>query len=594
MTQHARNGEHYDVAIIGGGPAGCTAASLLRKYNPVLRVILIEKEKFPRDHIGESQLPSICPILDEMGVWDKVEAAGFPIKIGASYTWGKNNDRWEFNFYPPEDWKSEPRPGKFEGQRKFTAFQVDRSIYDAILLRHAESMGAEVREETPVLEVLHTGDRVDGLKLESGEVITARWYIDASGVVGVLRRDMGVNVKVTDELRNIAIWNYWQNAEWAIEIGVGATRIQVRSLPYGWFWFIPLGPTRTSIGVVVPAAHYKSLGVTAEELYMRAVNDQKEILALLKNATREDKLYTTKDWSQLSDRIIGENWFLVGEVAGFADPILSAGMSLAHSSARDAAYTIMELDRGEIDAQWLRSRFNDRNRANIRQHIRFGQYWYSANSCFTELQENCAKIADEAGLKLTPQSAWRWLSQGGFTNEQLGLPSVGSFAAAATRQIIDLFGTEARKTEYLANGHNQFTLNLKGAKRGKVGRLVDGRIELVDCWERGERRLPLAGHYAMVVRALERTDDAHEMMNLLRSAYKQNVPGGLPAGMALYLSYCLQALETMIEEAWVFRRVRKGRPLLQMTNEGSRFIRTTEDERKILDKGSASPIRDRT
>lgn len=94
MPDHPDHAKALDVAIIGAGPAGATAAAILLKYNPTLRVVMIEKEKFPRPHIGESQLPGISAILDEMGVWDKVEAADFPIKLGASYTWGRNQDVW--------------------------------------------------------------------------------------------------------------------------------------------------------------------------------------------------------------------------------------------------------------------------------------------------------------------------------------------------------------------------------------------------------------------------------------------------------------------------------------------------------------------
>ncbi|MFI4916853.1 MAG: tryptophan 7-halogenase, partial [Phycisphaerales bacterium JB060] len=126
-----------DVAIIGGGPSGSTLATLLRKYNPALKVLVLEKEVFPREHVGESQLPAISPILNEMGVWDKVEAANFPVKLGASLTWGRDGERWDFDFYPVEEFKDEPRPAKFEGQRQRTAFQVERSIYDKILLDHA-------------------------------------------------------------------------------------------------------------------------------------------------------------------------------------------------------------------------------------------------------------------------------------------------------------------------------------------------------------------------------------------------------------------------------------------------------------------------
>lgn len=107
---------HYDIVIAGGGPAGTTVASLALKYNPDLRVLVLEKAKHPREHVGESLLPGVTGILAEMGVWDKMEAANFPIKIGASLTWGKEGDRWEFDFYPAEEFVDEPRPAKYEGQ----------------------------------------------------------------------------------------------------------------------------------------------------------------------------------------------------------------------------------------------------------------------------------------------------------------------------------------------------------------------------------------------------------------------------------------------------------------------------------------------
>jgi flavin-dependent dehydrogenase len=231
----------YDVAIIGGGPGGSTAGSLIKKYRPELRVLILEKERFPRDHVGESQLPPLSDILYEMGCWDDVEAANFPIKIGVTYRWGKNRDLWDFEFLPLGDSKDEPRPAKYEGQRRQTAFQVDRARYDDILLRRAEALGCEVREQTRVSGVRRDGDRVTGLEIgREKEVVTARHYIDASGHIGVLRRAMGVETHVPTRLQNIAIWDYWENADWAVEIGVGGTRVQVMSVGYGWIWFIPL------------------------------------------------------------------------------------------------------------------------------------------------------------------------------------------------------------------------------------------------------------------------------------------------------------------------------------------------------------------
>src|SRR5262245_61094267 len=218
---------HYDVAIVGGGPGGSTVGTLLKKYAPQLRVLILEREQFPRDHVGESQLPGISEVLDEMGCWDKVEAANFPIKIGATFRWGKSPELWDFEFLPLSDFKDEPRPGKFQGQRHRTAFQVDRSIYDQILLDHAREFGCEVREETQVTSIDRQGDRVTGFQLDKGVPVTARHYVDASGHIGILRRAMGVEMDVPTSLMNIAIWDYWDNAEWAVKIGVGGTRIQV-------------------------------------------------------------------------------------------------------------------------------------------------------------------------------------------------------------------------------------------------------------------------------------------------------------------------------------------------------------------------------
>src|SRR5580700_7483399 len=109
-----------DVAVIGGGPAASTLGTLLRMYDPHLRVAIFEREVFPRDHVGESQIPHLMSTLHEMGVWDKVEAANFPIKIGGMYKWGTTEDLWALDFLPVSQFKNEDRPGKYMGQRAQT------------------------------------------------------------------------------------------------------------------------------------------------------------------------------------------------------------------------------------------------------------------------------------------------------------------------------------------------------------------------------------------------------------------------------------------------------------------------------------------
>ncbi len=557
------NGEQtaYDVAIVGGGPGGSSTASLLKKYAPDLRILILEKERFPREHVGESQLPPISAVLHEMGCWDKVEAANFPIKIGATYTWGKTIDPWDFEFLPLTDIKpDEPRPGKFDGWRVQTAFQVERALYDKILLDHAASMGCEVREETMVREVLRDGDRVTGLKLENGEVVTARYYIDASGNPAVIRRAMGVQVEVPSKLKNVAFWDYWNNDEWAKDIGVGATRVHIRSLAYGWLWFIPLGPTRTSIGLVCPADYYKKSGKRPEQIYLDAVADEKFVAMHTKNATRDGEVRSTTDWSYVVERTVGENWFLVGESSGFADPILAAGLMLTQTGARELAYTILELERGEHDRAWLLERYDEVQRKRVTQHIRFADYWYTANGYFDVIREHCSEIAKAAGLKLDAAAAFRWLSLGGLGHDAPGQVGVGGQDVAGIKQIMSRFSGET--ADWKISGKNVFKLNLANAEERSVARLENGRIHKARCYVRGGSQLQLVGIQATIVDALRQTSDLSEFLDLLRGSLALQMP---PEHVPVGVHHAMQTLEVMANDYWVVCSHKKGRPALDLS-----------------------------
>lgn len=534
-----------DVAIIGGGPAGSTAGTLLRKYNPDLSVCILEREVFPRDHIGESLLPPVSRILEEMDCWDKVEAANFPIKLGATYRWGKNPELWDFDFVPVSEFRDETRPAKYTGQRRATAFQVDRSIYDKILLDHAAQSGCLVRQGTKVTKVLSEDDSVTGLQLENGDIVRATHYVDASGNSGILRRAMNIPCAYHPTLTNLAIWDYWQNAEWAVHIGVGGTRIQVRSLPYGWIWFIPMGPTRTSIGLVIPLEYYRQSGKRPAELYAKALADEETLADLLKAASSEGKLTSTKDWSFLADRNYGENWFLIGECAGFADPILSAGVTMAHVAGEEVACTINEIELGG-EANWLKEQFGNRQMDRIRTHIRFGDYWYTANEQLKDLKQFTCKLADAVGLDLTPLKSWDWIARGGFIDEDSFIGN-GVFRLSSLKDSKDFLAD--LQFEPVFEKYNVFHLRLGGAEIQERALYASGRVTKTHCYVRDGKVLPMRGVFDLLVKMLEhesklsRISDwlghlAQEHSNNLE--FTQNVLPNVAA-----------ALEAMVNDGWL-------------------------------------------
>jgi len=536
----------FDVAIIGGGPAGSTAGTILRKYDDKIKVGIFEREQFPRDHVGESQLPAIGPILEEMGVWDKVEAANFPIKIGATFRWGKTRDLWDFQFIEKSKFVDQARPAKYEGQRLLSAFQVDRAIYDEILLDHAEELGCEVHQNLGVSKIHFDGDRITHLTLADGSAVKADYYVDASGHVGILRRTLGIEIEQPTSLQNVAFWDYWQNAEWATEIGVGGTFVQVMSTEYGWIWFIPLGATRTSVGLIVPAEYYKKSGKTPEELYAKALKDDERISYLMREATSEGKFATTKDWSFVASRHAGENWFLAGESGGFADPILAAGLTITHVSAKETANTILELRRGRYEADWLRDQYGMRQINRLRNHIRFADFWYTSNGHFDELKEFTAQLAQESGLDLDPEKAWRWIAQGGFIDEDL------SFGAGVYMlETVKNFRHYLRDLEIdsVLEKNNRVKLNLRGANRVKRAVYGRGEIQQVDAYVRENRVLPIHHVIPPLLAMLEADDTLQGVINKVFEMI-QCAPFD-PENKRLLLHTSFQALESMIRDGWI-------------------------------------------
>ncbi len=533
-----------DVAIIGCGPAGSTCGAFLRKYDPSIRVSIYERSRFPRDHVGESLLPMVCTILQELGVWDQMEAANFPIKVGATFQWGNSDELWDFNFLPKGEFHPVLRPSAYEGQRVRTAFQVDRAQYDLILAKFAEDLGCSLNYQLGVTDITRQGDRIESLTLQNGDSVQASYYIDASGHSGILRRKLKVNVDEPSQLQNVAIWDYWKDAKWAVELGTGGTRIQILSVQYGWLWYIQIGDDRTSVGLVCPVEYFKKCGLTTEELYKKAIGDKPLIANLLKDAERQNQLSTTKDWSFLSERMCGENWYLVGESQGFADPILSAGLTLTHVAAREAAFSILEERRGS-NKDWIKKEYEERNMRRISQHIRFADYWYAGNKHFTELKDSVSAIASDFGLELSGESAFRWLASGGFVEEDMEVAGLAAVRLDQLHAISSKLSVEPPKSRL--EGNNVFDLNLEFAESVQLATYREGRVLPIPGLKRGKKILPLNRYFAWVIDALKfspQLDQALGYLNRVLSARGTTFD-------SVFQDRILEALEAMIRDDWV-------------------------------------------
>ena len=202
---------HSTVLVIGGGPAGSTASSLLKREG--FDVALFEREVFPRYHIGESILPLCHPVLELMGCREKVANHGFHKKTGQYFHWGK--EQWDYRF------------GGLSGNRTFT-WQVERAEFDKILLDHAASLGVDVRQGRRVTEVHFDGERpvsVSWADTETGESGRHEfdYLIDASGRAGIMANKYLQGRTVHESFRNVAVWGYWHDSQELPEAPAGAT-----------------------------------------------------------------------------------------------------------------------------------------------------------------------------------------------------------------------------------------------------------------------------------------------------------------------------------------------------------------------------------
>ena len=323
---------NYDVIVVGGGPGGSTTATMLARQGA--RVLLLEREQFPRDHVGESLLPASVPVLEELGVLPAVQQAGFLPKWGATMVWGKDRTPWSWYF-------------KETNQRYPHSYQVWRPQFDLLLLDNSRAAGVDVREGHRVLEVLFEGERATGVgyTAEDGTRRTelAAYVVDATGQSGLLAHQLKMR-QWDPFFRNLAVYAYFDGFQRLP--GPDQTNIFIESYANGWLWSIPLHTGWASVGAVVDSSRSQErVRQTGPlEFLMEQISQAPETARMLSEAKLTAGPSVIKDWSYVSQRLVGDGYVLVGDAACFVDPLFSSGVHLAlMSGVLAAAYVTSAL-----------------------------------------------------------------------------------------------------------------------------------------------------------------------------------------------------------------------------------------------------------
>jgi len=320
----------YDTIIIGGGPGGSTAASVLARAGK--KVLILERERFPRFHIGESLIPFGNEELRSIGVWGKIQQAGFMPKRGAEFVLGDAQASSHVLF-------GKHLPNFYAG-----TYQVERARFDHLLLEHAESLGAEVWQETKV-ETAEISDHGVSVTCQRDGVtrrIEARWLLDASGRDSFLARQMQLPKTDLGLKKKLATYAHFRGVFRNSAPADG--HITVVRLDFGWFWFIPLDAEKTSVGLVQFLEHFQSTGMKPEEHFEHIVATTPELQRRLGQATRISAYTSTGDYTYRHLQNAGPRWMLIGDAAGFIDPVFSSGVMLAIKSGHLAARETLAAD----------------------------------------------------------------------------------------------------------------------------------------------------------------------------------------------------------------------------------------------------------
>lgn len=336
--------EVYDLVVIGGGPGGSAISTFVAKAG--FKVLLLERERFPRYQIGESLIPATAHgIADLLGIREELKSQGYPVKYGACFRWGKQIEPWCFDF------GTLPILGSVDAGY---AYQVERSKFDLLLLQNARRHGVDAREGHAVTDYVIEGDRITGVTYvdDNGQAHTvkARFVAAASGNSSKFSSWVGDRV-VSRFFQNVALFAYYENGYRMPPPRSG--QFLGAAFREGWFWYIPLNDKLTSVGAVVDKRYADRMTDPAAAMqgFIDACPIIKDWLSKATRVTEGEygQFRTRKDYSYTTTRFWKGGAVLVGDAACFVDPLFSTGVHLATYSGLLAARSINTLLRGDSD-----------------------------------------------------------------------------------------------------------------------------------------------------------------------------------------------------------------------------------------------------
>lgn len=357
-------GESCDVLIIGGGPAGSTAATFLRRKG--WSVVLLEKARHPRFHIGESLLPMNLPILERLGVMDKLVALGVH-KRAADFESDADKGYSQFEF----DRALGDSPGH--------AFQVCRADFDAMLFAHARDAGVDAREGQKVVAVRHAGPRESLAEVEADDGqcyrVQARYVLDASGRDALLaqrKKLMRRNVRH----QSAAVFAHFRGAKF--REGPDRGNVSIYRFDHGWMWMIPQPAGIMSVGAVCKPAYLRQRRGNTREFLMQTIRMNPAMQARMAHAQLiDDKIRVAGNYTYDSKRMAGPGWMLIGDAFAFLDPVFSSGVFLAMNSAEQASVVVDTALKDPGCEAAMQQRMEKHLRAGMR---RFAWFIYRFNS----------------------------------------------------------------------------------------------------------------------------------------------------------------------------------------------------------------------